>query len=556
MKLDIEFKEQDQEIKVDFGNISIVSDGGYEKGYNDGFSLGETQGYNNGYSQGESEGYAKGETDGFSKGYDKGEADGYNNGYGNALTKLDEIEITENGQYLPSEDKIGFSKVNVNVKSTAVEEKIVDFIDYDGTLLYSYSIEEAKALTEMPPLPEQKGLICQEWNWSFEDLQGYIADMEANDLPVYKITIGATYITDDGKTRVYISLKDGFLSPTVGFGINGTATIDWGDGSELSTITGTSTSRRYNYSHNYSQEGDYVISIEVINGELSIFGDSTSTFLISNANSSRAALYSGSIKKVEIGANTSIGQYAFSWCCLMKTLTIPKGIKNIQSYTFYICPNIETLIIPNSLTDIAGYSFVRCTSLLKLSLSTSISIINYNTFDVSYSEEPVKIINITIPKSLQSSTPSFEKFSSLKSITIPNGILSMNGFSNCKSLTSVTLPSTLTDTARFKVCLALHNVTLKNGIKTIQNDTFYLCYSLREIFIPSSVSTIKDSAFYDCRSLIYIDFSTHTQIPTLSSTNVFSGVSTACEIRVPMALVDAWKSATNWSAYASRIIGV
>ena len=29
-----------------------------------------------------------------------------------------------------------------------------------------------------------------------------------------------------------------------------------------------------------------------------------------------------------------------------------------------------------------------------------------------------------------------------------------------------------------------------------------------------------------------------------------------CEIRVPAALVDAWKAATNWATYADHIVGV
>lgn len=36
----------------------------------------------------------------------------------------------------------------------------VTFIDYDGTVLYSYSLEQANTLTELPALPSHEGLIC------------------------------------------------------------------------------------------------------------------------------------------------------------------------------------------------------------------------------------------------------------------------------------------------------------------------------------------------------------------------------------------------------------
>ena len=42
--------------------------------------------------------------------------------------------------------------------------KAVNFYDYDGTRLYSYTVEEAAALTELPPHPSHDGLICQGWN--------------------------------------------------------------------------------------------------------------------------------------------------------------------------------------------------------------------------------------------------------------------------------------------------------------------------------------------------------------------------------------------------------
>ena len=35
----------------------------------------------------------------------------------------------------------------------------VTFIDYDGSVLYSYSLSEAQVLTELPALPSHDGLV-------------------------------------------------------------------------------------------------------------------------------------------------------------------------------------------------------------------------------------------------------------------------------------------------------------------------------------------------------------------------------------------------------------
>jgi hypothetical protein len=54
----------------------------------------------------------------------------------------------------------------------------------------------------------------------------------------------------------------------------------------------------------------------------------------------------------------------------------------------------------------------------------------------------------------------------------------------------------------------------------------------------------------------FYDFSKHTAVPTLAATNSLNKIPADCEIRVPAALVDEWKAATNWSTYADYIVGV
>lgn len=64
---------------------------------------------------------------------------------------------------------IGEIQSNSGDDEAAVE--YVNFRDYDGTVLYSYTVEEAAALTELPPLPTHEGLVCQGWNWTLTDIK-------------------------------------------------------------------------------------------------------------------------------------------------------------------------------------------------------------------------------------------------------------------------------------------------------------------------------------------------------------------------------------------------
>lgn len=102
----------------------------------------------------------------------------------------------------------------------------VNFFDYDGTLLYAYTWEEAKALTELPPLPVHDGLEVREWNYTLEDIKaqevlcfadsigevvGYVGDVVINGVS-YK-----AYSFDGSLNRIYILTQE----PQVGDSLTG-----------------------------------------------------------------------------------------------------------------------------------------------------------------------------------------------------------------------------------------------------------------------------------------------------------------------------------------------
>ena len=103
---------------------------------------------------------------------------------------------------------------------------------------------------------------------------------------------------------------------------------------------------------------------------------------------------------------------------------------------------------------------------------------------------------------------------------------------------------------------AIQRIEIGNGVTSIGNTAFYDCYSLASIVIPDSVTSIGNNAFSNCYGVRYYDFTKHSAVPTLSSTNAFNGIAADCEIRVPAALYDEWIAATNWATYASYIKAV
>ena len=359
----------------------------------------------------------------------------------------------------------------------------ITFYDYDGTIVTSWTLSELATKTALPDYPSHNGLICQGWNW-------LLADLKTTNR---KMNVGAMYITDDGKTRIYIRLEEGRTSPMLGVCPNGTVTVDWGDGTTPDTLTGTDvTTVKWTPNHAYAAPGEYVIKLTV-DGTMGFYGEfsltSASAILrYSSSDDNRNYVYRSSVQKIEIGNGiTSIGNSAFYSCYSLASITIPNGITSIGDSAFYSCYSLASITIPNGVTNIVDSAFYSCYS--------------------------------------------------LASITIPNGVTNIvdSAFGNCRSLASITIP---------------------NGITSIGDSAFNNCYSLASITMPNGITSVGDSAFKNCRGVAFYDFTACTTVPTLASTTAFTGIPADCQIRVPAALVDAWKAATNWSTYASHIVGV
>ena len=116
----------------------------------------------------------------------------------------------------------------------------------------------------------------------------------------------------------------------------------------------------------------------------------------------------------------------------------------------------------------------------------------------------------------------------------------------------VIIPNTFTrigDNA-FLSCSGLTSCTIGSGVTSIGGTAFTQCSSLTSIDIPSGVTSIGSQAFVNCTGLTSVTVNATTP-PTLGY-SAFDSTNN-CPIYVPIASVDAYKSATNWSSYASRI---
>lgn len=213
---------------------------------------------------------------------------------------------------------------------------------------------------------------------------------------------------------------------------------------------------------------------------------------------------------------------------LVSILTLPSDITQVKNYAFQGCRSILTLNVPDNVTTIWHYAFSGCTNLSTVNFGTGLSSLGIYAF---------------------SATP-------IRTLTLPSGITSIPNycFYNCTSLSSVTLTDNVTSIGiyAFYNNYTLKTLNLGNGLVSISDCAFQNDRTLSSVTIPSGVTSIGGSVFRNCSGLTSITVEATT--PPSLGTSVFDNTNN-CNIYVPCASVSAYRTATNWSAYSSRILG-
>ncbi len=435
--------------------------------------------------------------------------------------------------------------------SIAQEDDVI-FIDYDGTIVKSYSSTDFASLTQLPKNPTHEGLISRGWNWTLTDAKAYVS-------AGHKLVIGQSYDTDDGSTRIYIKLEDGRLSPFISFSVtaNMGVSILWGDG-ESQTINASS-GETVTIQHNYLSAGEYIIKIARTtapqsNGYIQFYGDATekSSRILSNNSSSSNEAYRNAIQKIEVGANVDLLSYCFAGCHSLATIVLPSNFSHYNiSGMFRNCYSLTAIVTTSSGINIRDGYFYNCYN-LKYFSTHLVGLISYE-YDTFYCCRKLRRVNMCSTY-LSIYDSCFRGCESMAYFLLPsNANLPINGgysdiLRDCKSLKTLAIQdgSTTAIPARFCTdCDSLTTVTIPDGVTGIGISAFEGCVSLSSVTIPQSLTFIWRNAFLNCSSLGYIKFESSTP-PTIENLNAFSGIPTDCKIYVPSGSLSTYTSTTNY----------
>jgi len=388
--------------------------------------------------------------------------------------------------------------------SLIAEPKDVNFYDYDGTCVASYTATEFTSLTELPSNPSHEGLVAQGWNWTLADAKTHVSNNGS-------LNIGQMYTTDTGETRIYVTLFDDCLEPASNITVNGTAQFDWGDGSAKDTLTGDGTSQSLAH-HTYSRAGDYVITITPGDSStVTLSFTATATFTTGNTlfnsftdtpgtslGNGKNTSYANCIKKIEIGDNVEIGTTAFKNLMMLEKISMPLQMSMILTSCFAACRSLKWVALPSGLTGATGDSV-------------------------------------------------FDGCSSLQVVSLPKGITSIGqyAFRGCSALKSITLPDTVTQiiSSAFANVSSLEHITLPNNLTQVQASAFVTCPSLQSVYIVGR-PTLQGSTFDSCANLVRLRFKSTTP-PTVQSNTCF-GSFKYMYVYVPQSVVNTYRNAQNY----------
>ena len=265
---------------------------------------------------------------------------------------------------------------------------------------------------------------------------------------------------------------------------------------------------------------------------------------------------------------TSIGNYLFSGCSDLTSLKVESGntvydsrdncnaiIETATNTLIYGCMNT---IIPNSVTSIGEWAFSGCSGLTSVSIPNSVTSIGSTAFSGCSD-----LTSVTIPNSVTSiGTSAFYGCSGLTSIKVESGNTKYDSRNNCNAIIetatntlisgckNTVIPNSVTiiGSSAFGGCSGLTSITIPNSVTSIGQAAFSGCSGLTSITIPNSVTTIGTSAFANCRGLTSVVSKMVNPCNINNScfpNNVFENTT----LYVPQGTIDKYQATESWNKF-------
>lgn len=411
---------------------------------------------------------------------------------------------------------------SINTIPVLVEKNDVNFYDYDGTRLFSYTKDEFLSLTELPTVGDiHEDITFEDWTHGLQESQEYVAKYGILDIGSYWYTKDNSIIFRLHTYNDFIAYKTWITSD------KSDIIVDWGDGI-IETFTSGS-----DISHHFTDESYKVIRFKAVNNNAYI---------------------------VQGGIHVDFLKYIEEWNNPQK--------KCVYYYNTY---NYSYSLQKLSISKLCGES--RFSTRLK-------HVIVPRTYQVLNQAETV-----VIPFNRTYDNIGLTGLMNARRVCLPDGITHTHGLSDAYSMSEIVLPNSISLFFNSLYLGNVPSLDIRNlQVTTVKNNLFtseaspldvympkvataieYVApntHILRRVVIYGNVNTIAHNAFTnsDCDFYIYIK---DVSKCVLGSNSPFRRAKTIHVL--PSATyvdsegnthtgIDAFEHATNWSAYAGKYI--
>lgn len=326
-------------------------------------------------------------------------------------------------------------------------------------------------------------LTAGDWTGSFNfkiDMQetkiGDDITLTSDNLEVYNISTSGDVVIPE-----YITDTDGIKHK-----VTSIHEYTFGDCSELTSITIPKSVT--SIGECVAPDCDKLVSI-IVDSENPVYDSRNNSNAIIETETNR--LIQGCNTTVIPETVTTIGQYSFSYCNLLATISIPDSVKSIEKRAFDSCENLTSITIPDSVTSIEKEAFEGCSSLTSICIPNSVISLGGGLF-----YNCTSLTSVTLPENIESIPGgTFDGCQSLASITIPNSVISIgsDAFYGCKQLTSIDIPNSVTILGSFSIanCTGLTSISIPDNITSIGERAFGSCTNLSSVTYKGNTYTNK-----------------------------------------------------------------
>ena len=440
----------------------------------------------------------------------------------------------------------------------------VRFIDVDGTILKSQYVADGGSATP-PANPTREK--CEFVKWS----DPYTAiTKDTNIFPLYKSADGHSWyrVKAAANDQMNLSLQCDTTSP---------ATIDWGDGA---TDTVTSRNSYTVFRHVYAEAFDGWVKVSSEGGYRLNTADegnpAVTEVIVGGKVSALASVAREMVNLTAIVIPETVTIYSgrlFRHCASLSALVLPDGVKAITANIVSAMVNLKYVRLPGTLTAMPQNLLAYCYSLQSVDIPSGVTSIGANAFQGCSSLQSVDIpsgvtsigayafqgcANALFSVDLSDITPAAGYFKNCKRLLgavtlnstaqLTNAVFASSGISQFYAMSASIKHNS--DFGPLEDCLNLVRVELPNT-SNVASATMCNNKLLALVILGANVTSIESRAMDNCPALARVVVKASTP-PTLAS-NALQGTSALTGIYVPDASVEAYKTATNWSAFADII---